>query len=80
MKNFWQTVYNSESNDGTWEITVDPETKTVKFQFWDYEDQGTNYETLKKRVDFILSYDQYQSLLDFSARMNRRVWNHIDEE
>jgi hypothetical protein len=77
MQKFWETMWNCESEDGSWEIIVDEETKTVKLEFWDYADQGTEDEHLRMKSELVMSFDQYQSLLDFSKRMNKPVWNSV---
>ena len=67
-------MFNCESEDGTWEIIHHDETKTVRLVFWDYENPGDyEKEVLKKKVELELSYEQYQSLLDFSKRMNAKA-------
>lgn len=66
-------MFNCESEDGTWEIINHDETNTVRLLFWDYTDQGSQNEVLKKKIELELSYEQYQSLLDFSKSMNRKA-------
>jgi len=77
MKKFWETTWNWESEDGTWEILVYEETKTVNLEFWDYQDQGSGEEMLKNKATLILTFEQYQSLLEFSNKMNKIVWDSV---
>lgn len=72
FKKYWETLFNAESEDGTWEITVD-EKKNVKLQFWNYARHGNDGEELEDVTDLYLTKEQFESLLDFSKRMDTGV-------
>jgi len=72
MKN-WGNIFNIESKDGTWEITHHEEDNILSFQFWNYENQGTEGEKLKNKKYMFLTYEQANSLIDFIEEVKKRV-------
>ena len=73
MEKYWETMFNCESTDGTWETTKNDEKKEIFFTFWNYESQRSLDEKLKEKIIMRLTYEQYTDLLNFATRMNKSV-------
>jgi hypothetical protein len=76
VKRVWKEIFNSESNDGTWEIIHFDEPdqeRDLRLLFFNYANQGTESEYLKEKIELNLTEEQFESLLKFCKKLNKKI-------
>lgn len=71
MKKNWETLFNSESEDATWEIIHDYKKHNVRLLFFG-DPNGSGSTT-----DTHLTYKQFRDLVKFMKKLDRTVSDKI---
>lgn len=72
-KKAWETMWNIESNDSTWELVNNKEDFDIRLLFFNYDNQASPKEVLKEQITLKLTENQLNSLLKFCKTLNRKV-------
>lgn len=69
-KPFWKILWNSESEDAKWEIFHDLKKETVTLLYVPEEDYTKN------DIKITVNYDEFNDLLKFTKKLNRRHYTN----